>query len=149
VVTGTDGACTVTISYTGAVPNKASASVLKSDDGGSAKVSQQVETRIDVNIGGAERSNAFVASAAPEKCKVSGSVKATECFGSPDTVEQGRISLTCDLGENGTELDADPTPEQLEAIVAAFADRKDVKFSSNGKLTIKTKGARDDGDGCG
>jgi hypothetical protein len=140
VVTGTDGACTVTISYTGVVPNKASAPVLKSDDGGSAKVSQQVETRIDVNIGGAECSNAFSASATPEKCKVSGSVNATEGFGSPDTVENGKVSLSCDLGENGTELSSDPDPGQIDTILAAFAGRKDVKFSSKGKLTIKTKG---------
>ena len=32
------------------------------------------------------------------------------------------------------------TPEQIETVVGAFADRKDVKFSGSGKLTIKTKG---------
>ena len=32
------------------------------------------------------------------------------------------------------------TPEQIETVVGAFADRKDVKFSGSGKLMIKTKG---------
>ena len=147
-VTATNGACAVTISYDGFVPNKASASVLKSDNSGTAKVSQQVETTVNASIVAGEGCPvaAFSGTATPEKCKTSGSVKATE--GAPDTVESGKISVSCDVGEAASGLTPSPTVEQLDVIAAAFADRKDVKIDSKGKLTIKTKGVADDGDGC-
>jgi hypothetical protein len=138
-VSGTNGACTVSISYNAFVPNKASASVLKDDASGNAKISQQVQTNVSVNVSGAECATVFGASDFPDKCKVSASVDATEGFGSADTVEKGKVSLSCDLGENASELGG-LTPEQIETVVGAFADRKDVKFSGSGKLTIKTKG---------
>jgi hypothetical protein len=89
----------------------------------------------------------FAAIDFPDKCKVSAAVDATEGFGSPDTVEKGRISLSCDLGENASELGG-LTPEQIDTVVGAFADRKDVKFNGSGKLTIKTKGVAGDGELC-
>jgi hypothetical protein len=147
-VTGTtsDG-CTVVIDYDGFVPNKASASVLKDDNSGSAKISQQVETRLGVTISGAECATApFAGSTQPEKCKVSSSVNATE--GAPDTVQKAKASLSCELGSDGSELVPSPTTAQVDTIIAAFADRKDVKVDNKGKVTIKTKGEADDGDGC-
>jgi hypothetical protein len=147
-VTGTTGACTVNIFHGAFNPNKASASVLKDDGSGTAKVSQQVETGLVVSITGAECADTYSGSVTPEKCKASGSVKATEGGVNPDSVDSGKISVSCDLGEAAADLEPSPTVEELEAIQAAFADRKDVKIDSKGKLTIKTKGSQDDGDGC-
>jgi hypothetical protein len=147
-VTGTSGDCTVTISYDGFVPNKAQASVLKDDNSGTAKISQQVETFLAVSISGPVTCTdaPFSGVTQPEKCKVSSSVNATE--GAPDTVQKAKASLSCELGSDGSELVPSPTTAQVDTIIAAFADRKDVKVDNKGKVTIKTKGEADDGDGC-
>jgi hypothetical protein len=150
-VTGTTGDCTVNIFYGGFAPNKTSASVLKDDNSGTAKVSQQVETGLVVSISGDPllcTTAPYSGSVVPEKCKSSGSVKATEGGANPDSVEQGKISVSCEVGSDAADLSPSPTTAQLETIQAAFADRKDVKITDKGKLTIKTKGAQDDGDGC-
>jgi hypothetical protein len=144
-VLGTSGACTVSIFYDAFAANKISASVLKSDDSGSVKISQQVETYIEVSISGAECATPLPdVFAFPEKCKVSGSVNATE--GVPDTVEKGKVSLNCDLTsvspESGSTFD-DITDAQSATILDAFAGRKDVRITDQGKLTIRTKGVPD------
>ena len=147
-VNATSGACTVNIFYGAFAPNKTSASVLKDDGSGSAKISQQVETLVNVNIGGAECATPFSGAGFPEKCKLSGSVDATE--GAPDTVEKGKVSVSCDLASPdaaGGTLD-ELTEAQLDTIQAAFGDRKDVKLTDDGKLTIKTKGVADADDNC-
>jgi hypothetical protein len=149
--TGVTGDCTVNIFYGAFNPNKASASVLKSDSEGTAKVSQQVETGLVVDISGDPllcTTAPYSGSVVPEKCKSSGSVKATEGGANPDSVDQGKISVSCEVGSDAADLSPSPTTAQLETIQAAFSDRKDVKIDSKGKLTIKTKGSQDDGDGC-
>jgi hypothetical protein len=148
-VTDTSDACTVSIFYGGFAPNKASASKLNPNDDGNAKVSQQVETGLVVSISGpVECTTApYSGFVVPEKCKANGSVKATE-GGVVDTVDQGRINVNCDVGSDAADLSPSPTVDQLQTIQAAFDDRKDVKINSNGKVSIKTKGSQDDGDGC-
>jgi hypothetical protein len=141
-VVGTAGACTVLIAYDSLLPNKGGGTVLKDDDSGTAKVSQQVETRVEVAVIGLGCATPFgPVLAFPEKCKASGSVKAVE---PSETVDSAKASLSCDLGENLSELDS-PSEATVETIAAAFADRSDVKLSSNGKLTIKTKGVPNTG----
>jgi hypothetical protein len=141
-VLGTTGACNVAVVYQVFRPTKTSASVLKDDGSGTAKVSQQVQTLLTVEISGAECATApYDGDAFPEKCKASGSVNASE--GAPDTVEKGKASLSCELGSDGSELVPSPTTEQVDTIVAAFADRSDVKITDSGKVTIKTKGEGD------
>ena len=147
-VSGASGGCAVNVFYGGFFPNKTSASVLKDDDRGNAKVSQQVEALVSVSISGAECGAPFSGGGFPEKCKVSGSVNATE--GAPDTVEKGKVGLSCDLASpdaSGGTLD-DLTEAQVDTLQAAFADRKDVKLTDDGKLTIKTKGVADADDNC-
>jgi hypothetical protein len=143
-VVGTTPGCTIEIEYDSNDINKASGSVLKSDNEGTAKLSQQVQTRLDVTIVSGEGCAvpAFAGTAFPEKCKVSSSIKGTE---SPDVLESGKASLSCELGSDGSELSPSPTTAQVDEIIAAFADRKDVKVTDKGKLTIKTKGVPDAG----
>jgi hypothetical protein len=143
-VVGTTGACTVEIFYDAFAPTKTSASVLKDDGSGSAKVAQQVETFLEVTISGAECTAApYNGEVQPEKCKTSGSVNASE---PSDSVDKGKVSVSCEVGSDGSQLVPSPTVEQLETIGAAFSDRSDVKITSNGKVTIKTKGEA--GPGC-
>jgi hypothetical protein len=137
-VTGTTDGCTVFVGWQAFVPNKTSASVLKDDGTGTAKISQQVEAEIDVAISGGECATApYVGTVQPEKCKVSSSVNATE---GPDTTQKGKASVTCELGSEGSELVPSPTTAQVDTVVAAFADRNDVNISDSGKVTIKLKG---------
>jgi hypothetical protein len=144
LVAGTTGACTVGISYNAFAPTKTSASVLKDDGSGSAKVAQQVETFLAVTISGAECTTApYSGEVQPEKCKTSASVNASE---PSESVDKGKVSVSCEVGSDGSQLVPSPTVEQLETIGAAFADRSDVKITSNGKVTIKTKGEA--GPGC-
>jgi hypothetical protein len=138
--TTVDG-CGVSIVWNSFAPNKGNASVLKDDDTGTARVSQQVETEVEVSISGAECPTApYAGSVQPEKCKSSSSVSATE---GPDTVQQGKASVSCELGSDGSELVPSPTTAQLGTVVGAFAERSDVKLTDSGKLTIKTKGEGD------
>ena len=58
--------------------------------------------------------------------------------------------MSCDLASPdaaGGTLD-ELTEAQLDTIQAAFGDRKDVKLTDDGKLTIKTKGVADADDNC-
>jgi hypothetical protein len=140
-VVGTTGDCTVTISYIAAVLNKASASVLKDDGSGKAAVSQQVETLLEVDIVGAECATApYGGDVAPEKCKTSASVNASE---PSQAVDKGKVSVSCEIGPDGSQLSPSPTTAQLQTIADAFADRNDVKLtntSSKGKVAIKLNG---------
>ena len=144
-VVGSTGACLVDISYNAFAPNKTSASVLKDDGSGSAKVSQQVETFLSVVISGDECSDApYVGVVQPEKCKTTSSVNANE---PSDSVDKGKIDVNCEIGPDGSQLSPSPTVSQLETIGAAFADRSDVKLSnssSKGKVTIKQKSVQGD-----
>jgi hypothetical protein len=135
--TGTTDGCTVDIFYNAFAPNKASASVLKDDGSGKASVSQQVETFIAVEISGGECPTApYEGGVQPEKCKASGSVNASE---PSDSIDEGKASLSCDVGSDLGNLVPSPTVDQLTTIVDAFSDRKDVKIN-NGKITINLKG---------
>ena len=88
-----------------------------------------------------------------EKCKARGSVKGTSVPDpADDTVSSGRMSVSCDLGEAGANLDTDlettniqpPSQAQMDVVAAAFEGRKDVKLGSKGQLKIKMKGVPDD-----
>jgi hypothetical protein len=150
-VTATNGGCDVTITYATLEPHKANAQALKGNKTtGNAKVSQSIDTTVIVEIaqdpseGAPECTTLYIGRADPEKCKASGAMKGTE--GDPDTTDSSKGSLSCELGENGSELDGPegaPTTDQVSTITTAFGDRKDVKFSAakKGKLQIKHKGA--------
>jgi hypothetical protein len=138
-VVGTADSCTVLISYDSVLPNKGSGTVLKEDGDGSAKVSQQVGTSVTVEVVGGGCLTPFPAATAfPEKCKASGSVKAVE---PSETVDSAKASLSCDLSD----LSPSPSDAVRQTIGAAIEGRQDVKISSNGKLTIKTKGVPNTG----
>jgi len=140
VLGATDG-CSVEIFYNAFAPNKTSASVLKDDGSGSAKVSQQVETSLGVTISGEGCATApYGGSVLPEKCKTTSSVNASE---PSQSVDKGKVSVTCEIGPDGSQLTPSPTTAQLQTIADAFVDRKDVKISnssSKGTVTIKQKG---------
>jgi hypothetical protein len=137
LVEGATDGCNVAIFYDAFAPNKTSASVLKDDNSGNARVAQQVETELSVTISGAECPTApYEGSVQPEKCKVSSSVEAT--VGSPDS--KGKVSVSCEVGSEGSELVPSPTTAQIDTIVEAFAGRSDVKITDSGKVTIKLKG---------
>jgi hypothetical protein len=140
-VLATSGDCTVVIAWVADFPNKASGSVLKDDGSGTAKVSQQVETFVNVGVTGGLCPTPFNGFAFPEKCKASGSVKAVEPSG---TVDSAKAKVSCDLGEDLTELDS-PSQAVVDTVVDAFADRSDVKLGENGKLTINVKGVPNSG----
>jgi hypothetical protein len=136
--TGTTDGCTVDIFYNAFAPTKASASVLKDDGSGKATVAQQVETEIGVAISGGECATApYEGSVQPEKCKATSSVNASE---PSEAVDKGKVTVTCELGSDGSELIPSPTTAQLDTIAAAFADRSDVNITDSGKVTIKLKG---------
>jgi hypothetical protein len=137
-VVGTTDGCTVDIFYNAFAPNKASASVLKDDGSGKASVSQQVETFVQVVISGGECPTApYAGNAQPEKCKVTSSVNASE---PSNSVDKGKVSVSCDVGSDGSDLEPSPTVDQLETIAGAFSDRSDVNIKDNGTFTIKLKG---------
>jgi hypothetical protein len=136
--TTADG-CLVTLNYQTTLPNKASMSSTKDDGTGSAKISQQLNTLVGatiVNVDACTVPN-YTGSAFPEKCKANGSVKGDN---DDDSVDNGKISVNCQLGSDGSELEPSPSTEQVDKIVEAFADRKDVKVSDTGNVKINLKG---------
>jgi hypothetical protein len=144
-VSGTGSpSCTVFFRYDTDVPHKASASVLKSSGDGSAKVSQQVQTTVQLEVTGAGCADTFGPTTVfPEKCKTSGSVNADE---PSEAVDKAKVSLTCELGEDLSEFGM-LSEAVLGEIDTALSGRSDVKLdTSKGKLTIKTKGVQNSGD---
>jgi hypothetical protein len=143
-VSGTGSpSCTVFFRYDTDLPHKASASVLKSSGDGSAKVSQQVQTSVQLQVTGAGCADIFGPSTiTPEKCKASGSVNADE---PSEAVDKAKVSLTCELGEGLSAFGA-LSEAVLSEIETAFSGRSDVKLDDKGKLTIKTKGVQNTGD---
>jgi hypothetical protein len=134
--------CTVLFRYDTDLPNKVGGTVLK-DGNGSAKVSQQVQTRVQLEVIGAGCAETFApVNAFPEKCKTSGSVAADE---PSEAVDKAKVSLTCDLGENLSEFGA-PSEVVRDEVATAFEGRKDVTLKDGRHLTIKTKGVPNSGD---
>ncbi len=137
-VLATSGDCTVVIVWAADLPNKASGSVLKDDGSGTAKISQQVETFVNVGVTGGLCPTPFNGFAFPEKCKASSSVKAVEPSG---TVDSAKAKVSCDLGD----LSPSPSDDVRQTIGAAIEGRSDVKINSNGQLTISVKGVPNSG----
>jgi hypothetical protein len=159
-VTGTSGGCTVEIVYGTQEPHKVNATALKgSKTSGSVKASQSIGSIVLVDVfdtdGGGEGvcDEAFEASndGETEKCKVSGAVKGTSVSEGDDTTQSGRLKASCELGENGANLDTSegeegiqpPSAAQFAVLIDAFAERKDVKVDEKGKLRINHKGVPD------
>jgi hypothetical protein len=142
--------CAVTIDYSTPLPHKARGTALKSGKTeGSAKVSQSIDANVVVTLAGAAcGANVMVAVSDAEKCKVSSSIRGDA---STESVESGRVSVSCDLGENGANLDTDPSPSvsaapnatQFGIAVDSFDGRSDVKLDTKGKLKITQKGVPD------
>ncbi len=136
-VTALSGFCEVTITYFSDAPNSVSASAITgSKTDGTGKVDQSVFTPILVEISNGEGvtcGDTYIGTGRPEKCKVSGSVKGTF----PSTVQSSSAKLDCEL--EGA-LTPAPTTNEQNTIIDAFADRKDVKIDSKGKLSISHKG---------
>jgi hypothetical protein len=131
----------VTITYQLDYPDSMSAS------NRSADVAQDTQVLIGVNVDAAGEVNDYFGQAAPKNCKAS--VKVNDRGGPPDSPDVAQASVSCDLRSDLQELDDDATPgtpgdppqAALDAIDAAFAERKDVKIDiGNGKLSIKHKG---------
>jgi hypothetical protein len=165
-VTGVANGCTVEIDWFTPEPHKMSATALKgTKTEGSAKVDQSIF--IDVTIRAFDTDGALGATCAiatplveffasvnenVEKCKASASIKGTavEPPGA-DTVQSSSVSASCELGLAGANLvvsspvqaPTTPTQVQIDAVVAAFDGRKDVKLDNKGKLSIKQKGVPD------
>ena len=148
-VSGTSGGCTAQIFYSTPEPHQASTSALKGNKtNSSSKVSQSIFSQVNVSVfdtdgvGPGTCDTAYNGSAQEniEKCKASGSLKATEA-GNTDTANSSSISTQCELGNAGASLVPTPTQAQIDTVVSAFDGRKDVKFASkDGKLQIKHKG---------
>jgi hypothetical protein len=154
----------VLIGYSAFEAHKFSASALKGTKStGSVKVSQSIFSSVFVEVfdtdGGGEGvcDEAFEGSTEDdvEKCKVSGSIKGTSVEGDDDTVQSGRANASCEIGENGANLDTSgdegvqpPSQAQFDVVVAAFADRKDVKVDEKGKLRIRHKGGATESSSC-
>ena len=140
-VTALSGSCEVTITYFSDAPNSASASALTgTKTEGTGKVDQSVFTPLLVEISNGEGltcADTYIGTGAPEKCKVSDSVRGTSVPAGPDTVQSSSAKLDCEL--EGALTPAPNTTEQ-NTILDAFADRTDVKIDSKGKLSISHKG---------
>lgn len=133
--TTSDG-CLVEIFYQTITPNKASASNTKDDGKGKASVAQQSTTELIgsiTDVGECSVPN-YSGTAFPEKCKASASVNGSE---PSDSTDKGKVSVSCELGSDGSELEPSPTTAQVDKFVEAFSDRKDVNVTDSGKLTIK------------
>src|SRR5688572_7562191 len=136
VVSGNAAGTLVTISYELVFPDSMSAS----DNDASVSQDAQVLVAIDVDAPGEE--DDYFGQAAPERCKASASI--LDKGGPQNTPEVSQASLNCELRRDFEELDddavpetaGDPPPAAVDAIIAAFEARKDVKTDrGNGKLT--------------
>lgn len=70
----------------------------------------------------------------PDKCRVQGKMK-NPSSGS----DVARVSVTCEVGENGTALTPTPTAAEITIIQSAFDGRKDIGLKGK-NLKIKQKG---------
>ena len=160
-VRGTSSGCQVDITYSTPEPHQGQTSALKgTKTNSSSKVSQSINTQLGVVIsdadGGGAGTCAFAANGAPvigstqenvEKCKAQSSLKATE-NGNIDTTVSSSISVQCDIGESDADIvvtapvghAATLSPDEVNLILAAFTDRKDVKITDKGNVSIKQKG---------
>jgi hypothetical protein len=158
-VTGISGGCTAEIDYFTPEPHKASATALKgTKTEGSGKVDQSIFTDVDIDVFDTDGGGPGVCTTTffgsinedVEKCKASSSIKGTSVSGGDDTVQSSNVSVACELGVAGANVDTSeaagvqpPTQAQIDVVVAAFDGRKDVKIENKGKLTIKQKGVPD------
>jgi hypothetical protein len=135
------GGTVVTISWEIGFPDDMSASSR------AASVAQDAQVLVSIFVDAPGDLNDYFGQAAPSKCKASAKIQ--DRGGPPDTPEVSQASLSCDLRRDFEELDddddavtlGDPPQTAIDAIVQAFAPRKDVKTDAgNGKLTIKHKG---------
>ena len=127
----------VTISYQTDFPSKASAS----EQSASVAQDRQVLVTLEVVDG---ITTVFDGQGAPVKCKVQAKIRDAEA-NDPDDPDKAQSTLTCDLGNDWDELEdgvaAPPSQQALDAVEAAFANRKDVKADTKkGKLQIKHNG---------
>lgn len=154
--------CAAEIRYDTNSFNSASGLALKGGKtAGTAKLTQSIFSEIEVELSdsdgiGDDCALEFEGAARPERCSVKASLKGTQVPDTEeddnnDTVDSDKINVKCELGadlsaldtEDGTEGVQPPTLDQAEAVIAAFADRSDVKLGSNGKLDIKHDGVPD------
>jgi hypothetical protein len=159
VVTGASNGCTVEITYDTPRPNKASSTALTgTQTQGSAKVSQSVFAKFEVEISDTDGVGGVACAAADpgspydgsveenvEKCKVSASMKGTSVPSDPDTVQSSNVSVSCELGTAGVNLVPAPTQTQIDTVVAAFVARKDVTIKNDGKVSITHQGVPNTG----
>jgi hypothetical protein len=154
-VSATSGNCTCEMFYETSAPHKAAAKALKEGKTeGTASVSQSIFTAFFVEVFGEGCTEAFFGFVDVEKCKANAKMKGTS--GSPDTLDSATIKASCELGENGGNIDTDletagvqaPTPQQYEVCPNAFEGRSDVNFSGSAdkNVNISQKGVADSTD---
>ena len=146
-VTGTVGNCLVVIEYNSNLPHQASASALLGDNTkGSAKVAQRFFTPTSVEVGDAglldcPAATEFSGTVDVWRCNVAAAIRgiAVDPPGD-DMLRSARVSMLCDLGEGGADIDTDdetddvqpPTADQYQALLDAFAERDDVVADPEG-----------------
>lgn len=131
------GSAVVTISYQADFPSKTSGS----EQSAAVAQDRQVLVTLEVVDG---ITPVFDGQGAPVKCKVQAKIRDAEA-NDPDDPDKAQSTLTCDLGNDWSELEdglaAPPSQQALDAVEAAFANRKDVKADTKkGKLQIKHNG---------
>jgi len=135
--------CAVTIGYATPLPHKASSSALKGDKTkGSSKVSQSIDALVTVrfeDVTLASCTTPWVAESTAEKCKVSASLKSSTA----SSADSSRVSVSCELGNEGADLDTLAGTAQFSTLVTAFEGVENVKLDDKGKLTIKHDGVPD------
>lgn len=149
-VRAVSGGCTAVIDYDTDSFTSASGKALKPGQvAGTAKLSQAIFSDIGVELfdNGGGCPLAFSSEARPEKCSVKSSLKGTQVpdidpDDDNDTVESNKVAVKCELGEDLSQMNI--SLDQAAAVIAAFADRDDVKLGANGKLSIAHDGVPDD-----
>jgi hypothetical protein len=157
-VTATVGNCLVVIEYNSNRPHQASASALLGDDTkGSAKVAQRFFTPTSVEVGDAglldcPAATEFSGEVDVWRCKAAAAIRGTAVDPpGDDTLRSARVSMICDLGGGGANIDTDdetddvqpPTADQFQALRDAFAGRDDVALTRKGILRIRQHGVAD------
>src|SRR5262245_19671813 len=127
----------VTISYQADFPSKTSGS----EQSASVEQDRQVLVTVEI-VDGITR--VLDGEGARNTCKVQAKIQDAEA-NDPDDPDKAQSTLTCDLGNDWSELEdglaAPPSQQALDAVEAAFANRKDVKVDTKkGKLQIKHNG---------